>query len=84
MAPTADRTLDVRGMMCPGPIVQAKKEFDAMTAGQVLKVMCTDKSSLFDFQAWSKMNRAAALLEQETTTDTSGKDLYVHYIKRER
>ena len=39
---TEDRTLDARGLKCPMPIVKAKKELDAMTAGQVLKVIATD------------------------------------------
>ncbi len=37
-APAGCRTLDVRAMACPGPVVRLKKEIDAMTEGETLKL----------------------------------------------
>ncbi|MFH2133881.1 MAG: sulfurtransferase TusA family protein [Pseudomonadota bacterium] len=44
-----DVELDVRKLACPLPILRAKKSLSMMTAGQVLKVVATDKGSPKDF-----------------------------------
>lgn len=41
--------LDVRKLACPLPILRAKKSLSTMNAGQVLKVVATDKGSPKDF-----------------------------------
>lgn len=41
--------LDVRQLACPLPILRAKKSLSALTAGQVLKVVATDRGSPKDF-----------------------------------
>lgn len=45
-----DVELDVRQLACPLPILRAKKSLATMTAGQVLKVVATDKGAPKDFQ----------------------------------
>lgn len=50
MSATAfDVELDVRQLACPLPILRAKKALAAMSAGQVLKIVATDKGSPKDF-----------------------------------
>jgi tRNA 2-thiouridine synthesizing protein A len=44
-----DAELDVRQLACPLPILRAKKSLSAMSAGQVLKIVATDKGSPKDF-----------------------------------
>lgn len=44
-----DTELDVRQLACPLPILRAKKSLSALTAGQVLKVVATDRGSPKDF-----------------------------------
>ena len=44
-----DAELDVRQLACPLPILRAKKSLSAMEAGQVLKIVATDKGSPRDF-----------------------------------
>lgn len=44
-----DAELDVRQLACPLPILRAKKSLSALTAGQVLKVVATDRGSPKDF-----------------------------------
>jgi tRNA 2-thiouridine synthesizing protein A len=44
-----DAELDVRQLACPLPILRAKKSLSAMSAGQVLRVVATDKGSPKDF-----------------------------------
>ena len=45
-----DAELDVRQLACPLPILRAKKSLSVLTAGQVLKVVATDRGSPKDFQ----------------------------------
>lgn len=44
-----DAELDVRMLACPLPILRAKKSLSMLSAGQVLKVVATDKGSPKDF-----------------------------------
>lgn len=48
-----DKVLDARGLLCPMPIVKAAKEMKSLTAGQVLKIMATDRGAIADFPAWA-------------------------------
>ncbi len=43
-----DRTLDVRGMTCPLPVLKTKQTLDRMNPGQVLKVISTDPDAESD------------------------------------
>ena len=76
------RQLDVRGMKCPVPIVRAKKEIDAMAAGDVLEVLATDPGSVSDFQGWAKTSKVAVLKEQRTEKDQTGREIFVHVLER--
>jgi tRNA 2-thiouridine synthesizing protein A len=49
-----DVELDVRQMACPMPILRAKKSLSGMSAGQVLKIVATDKGSPKDFVDFCK------------------------------
>jgi tRNA 2-thiouridine synthesizing protein A len=76
------RTLDVRGLKCPLPIVKAKKELEGMSPGDLLEVLATDPGSVADFQGWVKMNRRAALRAQRTERDEAGREVFVHVLER--
>lgn len=77
----ANDTLDVKGLMCPMPLVKARKSVMALEVGQILKVVATDKGSMKDFQGWAKAAKNVELLGQDEVSegDTA---IYVHYIKR--
>lgn len=49
-----DQELDARGLNCPLPILRAKKTLNAMTGGQILKILATDPGSVKDFEAFAK------------------------------
>ncbi len=49
-----DVELDVRQMACPMPILRAKKSLSGMSAGQVLRIVATDKGSPKDFVDFCK------------------------------
>jgi TusA-related sulfurtransferase len=81
MSPAFDKVFDARGMNCPMPLVNARKEIGKLDLGQVLKVMATDRGSVADFQGWVKVAKNVELVAQETES-TDGKNVYVHYVKR--
>jgi tRNA 2-thiouridine synthesizing protein A len=51
---TIDKTLDVKGLNCPLPILRAKKALTDMASGQVLQVISTDPGAVKDFAAFCK------------------------------
>lgn len=50
----ADRTLDTSGLVCPIPILKAKKALSEMTAGATLEVLATDDAAPKDFAAFCR------------------------------
>jgi tRNA 2-thiouridine synthesizing protein A len=48
-----DKVLDARGLLCPMPIVKAGKEIRGMNAGEILKILTTDRGAIADFPAWA-------------------------------
>lgn len=81
MSQVFDKLLDARGLNCPMPVVNARKEIGKLALGQVLKVVSTDRGSLADFQGWAKVAKNMELVAQETES-TEGANVYVHYVKR--
>jgi len=81
MSVTFDKVFDARGMNCPMPLVNARKEIGKLDTGQVLKVMATDRGSVADFQGWAKVAKNVELVAQETE-NADGTSIYVHYVKR--
>ena len=81
MTTTSDKTMDARGLNCPMPLVNARKEIGTLSPGQVLKVLASDRGSVADFQGWAKIAKNIELVAQETET-IDGKSIYVHYVKR--
>ncbi|MDO8311382.1 MAG: sulfurtransferase TusA family protein [Sideroxyarcus sp.] len=63
-----DVELDVRELVCPLPILRAKKSLSAMTNGQVLKVMATDKETPTDFEVFCRQT-GNELLSSEVNND---------------
>jgi len=41
-------TLDVVGLLCPLPVLKARKRLKTMASGQVLRVLATDPAALID------------------------------------
>ena len=71
-----DLEVDTSGLVCPLPILKAKKALATIESGQVLKVITTDKNAIKDFQAFATQTKNE-LVAQEVL-DASA----VHYLKR--
>ena len=46
--------LDVRGLICPLPVLRARKALKAMKSGELLRVSCTDPAAASDFLAFCR------------------------------
>ena len=44
--------LDLRGLICPLPVLRARKALMAMEPGQLLRISCTDPAAASDFPAF--------------------------------
>lgn len=53
-APKADATLDIRGVACPGPIVEAKKLLNGMSQGETLKLVSNCPGVSDDIAGWTR------------------------------
>ena len=50
----ATETLDASGLLCPMPVVKTAKAMKALAAGEVLKLIATDRGSIADIPAWAE------------------------------
>ena len=71
-----DKELDVRGLVCPLPILRTKKSLTDMTRGQILKIVATDPASLIDFQVFAEQTGNQLL----SSAEASGEFLF--YLKK--
>jgi tRNA 2-thiouridine synthesizing protein A len=71
-----DREVDARGLACPLPILRAKKALADMQSGQILKIVCTDRGSIRDFQAFAK--QTGNDLVRQLTVEPE----FVHFLRR--
>ena len=50
----AEKTMDLKGLPCPMPVVKVSKGIKEVEVGQVLEAVTTAPGSLADFPAWAK------------------------------
>ena len=43
-----DHELDARGLLCPLPVLKARKRLQGMQSGQVLRLVATDPAAVID------------------------------------
>lgn len=48
-----DRTLDLRGLECPLPVMKAKRTLEQMDNGEVLRVVATDEATMKNFAIYA-------------------------------
>jgi tRNA 2-thiouridine synthesizing protein A len=52
--PTADLTLDLKGLLCPMPVVKIAKAIKDVEVGGVIEATATDPGVMADIPAWTK------------------------------
>jgi len=53
---TSPTQLDVTGLLCPMPVLRARRCLDTLTAGEMLIVTASDPASVQDMPAFCKMS----------------------------
>jgi tRNA 2-thiouridine synthesizing protein A len=71
-----DHYLDVKGMLCPLPVLKARKRLQGLACGEVLKVDATDPAAVIDFPHFCNES-GHELVEQSDHQGT-----YSFWIKR--
>ncbi len=71
-----DREVDVRGLSCPMPALRARAALRSMKAGQVLRVVATDRDAPRDFARFALATGNVLLAQSE-----SGREL-VFYLRK--
>jgi TusA-related sulfurtransferase len=66
--PMANVTLDIRGVSCPGPILEAKKLLEGMKPGEVLLLMSNCPGSPDDVSSWTRSTGLELLAKQEVAS----------------
>jgi tRNA 2-thiouridine synthesizing protein A len=59
------RTLDLKGLSCPLPIVKTAQAMKEIASGDLVEALATDPGSVADFAAWAKTT-GNELVEQTT------------------
>ena len=49
-------TLDVRGLLCPLPVIKTQNQIQQMQPGEQLTVICSDPGALQDIPAWCRVH----------------------------
>lgn len=75
--PLAHVTLDIRGAVCPGPIVEAKKLLNGMQAGEILKLISDCPGVQSDIGGWAS---ATGMTLLETVEASAG--VHEFYIRK--
>ena len=65
--PTANVVLDIRGVSCPGPILEARKMLDGMKPGEVLLLISNCPGTPSDVESWVRTTAALELVSRQDT-----------------
>ena len=52
----SEHTLDVRGQLCPIPVIRTQNQAKKLAPGDKLAVLCTDPGVVNDIPAWCRIN----------------------------
>lgn len=73
--PIAHVTLDMRGVTCPGPILEAKRLLDGMKSGEILQLVTDCPGAIADVESWSRA--AAADLLASLPMARNAREFYI-------
>jgi len=71
-----DKSMDLKGLPCPMPVVKVSKGIKEVEVGQIIEAVTTDPGSLADFPAWAKTSG------NEILKTDQGDGSITFYIKR--
>ena len=65
MSTQITRTLDLKGLSCPLPIVKTAQAAKELASGELLEALATDPGSVADFTAWCTTTRNELVEQSE-------------------
>lgn len=73
---TVDLELDLKGLLCPMPMVKVSQNIKNVPVGGIIRAVATDPGALADIPAWARSTGNEVLKQ-----DRDGSDL-IFYVKR--
>ena len=73
-----DVLLDVKGLICPMPLLKAKRALNAMEIGQTLRILATDHTSQQAFITFSEQSG------HHLISSSVSEGVYNHLLRRMR
>lgn len=61
----SQHTLDVRGLLCPLPVIRTQDRVKDLNPGSRLRILCTDPGAVIDIPVWCRLNGHKVLETQE-------------------
>lgn len=71
-----DLELDLKGLLCPLPMVRVSQNINKIPVGGVIRAIATDPGSLADIPSWAKSTGNEILKSEKIDKDL------VFYVKR--
>lgn len=71
-----DAILDARGLMCPMPVLKAKKALRDVKEGGILQVLATDPGSVADIKAFCEMTGNRLISSEQDA------DVFIYHIEK--
>ncbi|MEM0348767.1 MAG: sulfurtransferase TusA family protein [Candidatus Caldarchaeum sp.] len=62
-------TVDVKGAMCPWPVLKTREAIQRINVGEVIEVLATDPASKPDLEAWARKTGNRILSVEENGSD---------------
>lgn len=72
-----DQELDARGLLCPLPVLKARKRLAAMAPGAVLRVLADDPAAVIDMPHFCHEAGHDLLAQSETQLETGPAQVYL-------
>jgi tRNA 2-thiouridine synthesizing protein A len=71
-----DLELDLKGLLCPMPMVKVSQNINNVPVGGVIRAVATDPGSLADIPSWARTTGNEVIKQEQ-----NGSEL-IYYIKR--
>jgi tRNA 2-thiouridine synthesizing protein A len=76
MTTQPDKVLDLKGLLCPMPVVKLAKAMKEITVGQIVEATASDPGVLADIPAWCKSTG------NELVTMEKGDKVFTFIVKK--
>jgi tRNA 2-thiouridine synthesizing protein A len=73
---TPDLELDLRGLLCPMPMVRVSQNVSKVPVGGIVRAVATDAGSMADIPAWAKSTGNEVLQAEKSGSE------FVFLVKR--